>query len=113
MPEQKVSEPQQGTLTSKYRLPETGQLVDHATYRQMTGKCETCGAQMDDHPKCDACANLCGTGHLDTFPSPYRGHNLCGRCIVSWKTLDRVIGKKATWDEFLNPKLKMFVYREN
>ena len=29
-----------------YTIPETGERVDYATYRNITGKCETCGVLM-------------------------------------------------------------------
>jgi len=90
--------------TRIYRLPDTDRMVDYATYRELTGKCETCGAQMEAHPACDACGNLCGTGHLDGLPSPYRGHSLCGHCIVNWKHLDRVLRRQGAWEEFLSGK---------
>lgn len=77
-------------------------------YRDITGKCETCGAKLDSHPKCDACSTLCGPGHLDTILSPYRGYDLCGHCIVSWKSLEQLAGRETTWTEFLNPQPKVF-----
>jgi len=63
-----------------YEVPGTERMVDYATYRAITGKCETCGAEMNDHPKCDACGALCGPGHLHEKLSPYQGFNLCGEC---------------------------------
>ena len=81
-------------------------MVDYVTYRELTGKCETCNAPMNAHPTCDACGILCGTGHFDGLPSPYRGHNLCGHCIVYWKNRDKVLKREATWDEFLSGKTK-------
>lgn len=112
MPEEKVSEFQQEARTGKYRLPGTGKMVSFTTYRAVTGKCEKCDAPMDDHPECDACGALCGSGHLDGLPSPYRGHQLCGHCLVLWKRLDRVIGRQTLWGEFLIPPIKIFPWRK-
>lgn len=89
--------------SGKYRLPKTGEWVNYDTYRKLRGKCETCKAQMDTHPKCDACGALCGKGHLEKLPSPYQEQKLCKHCIGFWKGLDKVIGRKATWSEFQNP----------
>ncbi|MBA7586755.1 hypothetical protein ES708_28760 [subsurface metagenome] len=90
--------------TGKYRLPDNGRAVDYATFRELTGKCENCNAPMKGHPVCDACGILCGTGHLDGPPSPYRGHTLCGHCIVNLKHLDRVLRREGAWEEFLSGK---------
>lgn len=60
----------------------------------LTGKCEPCDA--------------CGTSDIEGSPFPYREHNMCGHCVALWKRLDRLIGREATWGEFLNPKLSMF-----
>ena len=91
--------------TRLYRLPDSGRMVDYVTYRELTGKCETCGAPINAHPDCDACGILCGTGHFDGLPSSYREHNLCGHCIVNWKHLNRALRRRATWDEFLSGKM--------
>jgi len=85
-----------------------GSCSQYDLYRSVTGKCETCGAEMDNHPKCGACGILCGTGHLEGLPSPYRGHGLCGHCVASWKRLDQLVGRETTWSEFLNPQPRIF-----
>ena len=85
-----------------------GSCENYVLYRDVTGICETCGAKLANHPKCDACNILCGEGHLDEPPSLYRGHNLCGHCIVKWETLDKVIGREANWQEVVNPRPKIF-----
>ena len=90
-----------------------GSCPEYLLYRNVTGKCETCDAGMDSHPMCDGCGILCGPGHLDWLPSTYRGHKLCGSCMVSWKALERVIGRKATWEESLNPKPQLLYERRS
>lgn len=72
--EKKYQLPDSPDIEEKYR----GRIVDYASYRRITGKCETCGAEMANHPKCGACGVLCGTGHLDWLPSSYRGQQLLG-----------------------------------
>jgi len=103
MPEKETSQKQ--APIGKYRLPNSDRMVDYVTYRELTGKCETCGAPTGTHPACDACGILCGTGHFDGLPSLYRGHNLCGHCIVYWKNRDKVLKREATWEEFLSGKV--------
>ena len=73
-------------------------------YRQVTGKCEVCHALIQTHPKCEACGILCGIGHENVL-SPYRGHSLCGRCLVAWKGKDSLYGRETTWEEFTRPTL--------
>jgi len=87
--------------------------LHYVLYRVETGKCEACGAEMASHPKCDACGILCGTGHLYGVPSLYRGHNLCGYCVTSWKRLDRLIGGETTYEEFKSPPLRMWKTKED
>lgn len=67
-------------------------------------QCRVCGS---DTRICDACLILCGENHLEGLPSGYRGHDLCGHCISSWKTLDKLMGRETSWKEFLDPQPKM------
>ncbi len=92
---------------AKYLLPGTKRRVGYATYRPTTGRCETCGEKMADHPKCGACGVLCGGNHLESLPSPRRGQKLCGHCILAWERLDQVLGRQSKWEEFLSPKPSM------
>lgn len=89
-----------------YMLPETGKRADWETYRKITGKCETCGAVMTEHPICEGCKILCGMGHLE-FLSRYWGHHICGHCMAAWKRLEKMMGRKVTWEECLYPTVKM------
>jgi len=69
--------------------------VFYALYRKITGRCETCDAPMEKHPRCKACDSLCGIGHEETSLS-YRGHNLCGHCQRRWSK-----SEDLSWEEFL------------
>ncbi len=90
---------------AKYLIPgerETLRLIDYIKTRRETGVCETCDHEMKDHPRCQACGILCGTGHILSL-SEYRGHELCGNCIHSWKVLERVRDKRVSFNKFVSP----------
>jgi len=89
--------------TSEFLKSPEGRRVHYMVYRVKTGLCETCGESMKSHPKCDACGALSGSGHLISC-SRYRGHARCGDCQRAWERLDRIIGRKTTWEEFLRPE---------
>jgi len=72
-------------------------------YRKIIGKCETCGATMEAHPRCETCGTLCGKGHQH-FSGDYRGHSLCGACIRAWMYIDKAAGRETAWNEFIHPK---------
>jgi len=65
-------------------------------------KCPTCDASMDGHPHCEACSILTGQGHWDRL-CDYRGHKICGHCVVAWQRAERQIGREISWRKFLSP----------
>ena len=67
-------------------------------------KCDICGAAMEGHPRCEACGILTGGSHWG-HPCSYQEHEICEHCMGDWETLDKVVGRKTTWDEFLHPRL--------
>ena len=77
-------------------------------YRGATGLCDICAAPMDTHPKCDACGILTGMGHEESSSS-YRGHNLCGHCVMRWKSLDEIAGRETSWKNMCDPKSLFFL----
>lgn len=98
--------------TKQYQLPDSDRMVGYATYRKITGQCETCKQPMGGHPECDGCGVLCGEGHLNDLPSSYRGHTLCSYCVNAWENFDTLEGGEATWDVFKYPKPKKLVHRK-
>lgn len=77
-----------------------GRMVPYDKYRRETGLCETCDQLMNLHKKCETCHILIGSGHWIGFLELFRGHELCGPCISSWQTLEKVQWKteKAIFD---------------
>lgn len=82
--------------------------LEYTLYRKVTGRCDTCGLKMAGHPMCAGCGALCGSNHDNALPIPYRGRNLCPSCYDRWQIIEKVIGREATWEEFLSPQPKMF-----
>ncbi len=60
-----------------------------------------CGVELRNHPKCQACKILVCSEY--TYSIKFRRKNLCGLCIEAWLGLDKRVGRKTTWEEFLDP----------
>lgn len=58
--------------------------------------------------ECEACGALGGTD--SNRLCPYREHNICQGCYQNWRRLDQILGREATWEEFLKPGLRMFTH---
>jgi hypothetical protein len=86
-----------------YILPGTDKLVAYDVYRKMTGVCETCGQEMENHRDCDGCGILCGSGHLDDIQERWQGHDVCGFCSGRRHKLEGMLGREITWEEFVAP----------
>lgn len=70
------------------------------------GKCPSCLLPLEGHSRCEACLILCGPGH-DSEITTYRKHQLCSLCIKKWGRLERTVGRKVNWSEFLKPTASM------
>ena len=68
--------------------------------RSETGVCETCGVEMEFHPRCDACGILCNVGHFNTL-NVHRGHSICYSCLKAWTRRDELNGENIAWEYFL------------
>jgi len=68
--------------------------------KERTGECKICHVNMAIHPRCEVCWVLTGIGH-QYFSEDFRGHKLCSGCINKWEKLDKLLGREATWNEFL------------
>jgi len=64
------------------------------------GECRICHTDMSTHPRCEGCGVLTGIGH-QYYSVLFREHNLCNGCINKWEKLDSILGREATWKEFL------------
>ena len=73
---------------------------DWAIARERTGRCETCGAPMKGHPKCEACGILTGHGHQYNHAN-FRGRVICGGCIVRWLSLEHKLDREVSWERML------------
>lgn len=55
--------------------------------------------------ECQACSCGTGPGYMGNITT-FRGYSICGACATAWQILDKkvraVVGRGATWDEFLH-----------
>lgn len=63
------------------------------------GKC-FCGKQLEDHPECESCGILTGSGH-EHYLSRYREHSLCGKCMGDWKRMEVLAQREVTFEELV------------
>ena len=43
---------------------------------------------------------------LESILADYRGHRICGWCVVSWKDRETLAGRKISFEEFHEGKLE-------
>ncbi len=98
MPETKLN-----SLPSKAHANKSKATLALEEYIEATGKCPDCDLPMENHPKCEACNCLAGTGHENRL-SEYRGHKLCGHCYLFWRRLEKRRGEEISWKQFTSPK---------
>lgn len=72
-------------------------------YQSQTGRCATCDTPLGAHLKCQGCNIFVGPGHWDAL-CEYRGHQLCGHCVVAWRHLETMRGRQITWQEWSSPE---------
>ena len=46
---------------------------------------------------CEACHSI------DYGGTKYRGQSICFKCVKDWQKLDKILGRQATFKEFLDP----------
>jgi len=79
--------------------------IDSRNWRKATGRCETCGHTMDNHPQCQACGIMIGPGHNQRWEAEHRGFIVCPKCKFDWLKTEKEIGTiKATLFNFQYPK---------
>lgn len=68
---------------------------------RMRGTCQFCQKPMKGHTICNACGAVLGGLPHSYPPTPFRDKVLCGPCRSRWLTMDKQLGREATWEEMM------------